>query len=387
MADPSRPRPFFALSLILPMASPRRPNSFDSFDDNGGRSGNGSGGGFTGALKRVFSGGAHFFDWALPLYTAWGIRVRIHLLFILFAIGGLFVAATQGRLLSASIGTAGLFVIVLLHEYGHCIACRKVGGEADDILMWPLGGLAFCRPPHNWRAELLTVVWGPMVNVMLIPVFGAAVMLLGGSASSLLFNPFNPFDSLIASGLGGVAWKSAIWWLYYSNISVLAFNVILPMYPLDGGRMWQCILWRKIGWRRSTMVAANVGIVCAILMFILGVFSAQGVLMGIALMSGLTCYQQRLAILNGDGGEEESPFAESLAWRPGRQSGPAPRGGRDLDASEAAIAREAKAKAQAKVDSDELDRILAKIAKEGMAALSRKEKAFLTRETQKKRVQ
>lgn len=36
-----------------------------------------------------------------------------------------------------------LLVSVLVHELGHCAAARSVGGHADSILLWPLGGLAF----------------------------------------------------------------------------------------------------------------------------------------------------------------------------------------------------------------------------------------------------
>jgi Zn-dependent protease len=35
-----------------------------------------------------------------------------------------------------------LFGIVTLHEFGHAFACRSVGGRADAILLWPLGGIA-----------------------------------------------------------------------------------------------------------------------------------------------------------------------------------------------------------------------------------------------------
>src|ERR1041385_6843113 len=30
-----------------------------------------------------------------------------------------------------------LFLIVLLHEYGHALACRQVGGTADQIVLGP----------------------------------------------------------------------------------------------------------------------------------------------------------------------------------------------------------------------------------------------------------
>jgi hypothetical protein len=35
-----------------------------------------------------------------------------------------------------------LFGVVLLHEFGHAFACRQTGGEADTIVLWPLGGIA-----------------------------------------------------------------------------------------------------------------------------------------------------------------------------------------------------------------------------------------------------
>ena len=35
-----------------------------------------------------------------------------------------------------------LFLIVLMHEFGHALACRQVGGTADQIVLWPLGGVA-----------------------------------------------------------------------------------------------------------------------------------------------------------------------------------------------------------------------------------------------------
>ncbi len=37
-----------------------------------------------------------------------------------------------------------LFLIVMLHEFGHALACRQVGGRANQIVLWPLGGVAAC---------------------------------------------------------------------------------------------------------------------------------------------------------------------------------------------------------------------------------------------------
>src|SRR5512143_2922621 len=58
-----------------------------------------------------------------------------------------------------------LFVIVLLHEFGHALACRQVGGEANQILLWPFGGVAYVNPPERPGATLWSIAAGPLVNV------------------------------------------------------------------------------------------------------------------------------------------------------------------------------------------------------------------------------
>src|SRR5215469_2440780 len=64
-----------------------------------------------------------------------------------------------------------LFLIVLMHEFGHSLACRQVGGTADQIVLWPLGGVAYVSPPQRPGAMLWSIAAGPLVNVALFPVF------------------------------------------------------------------------------------------------------------------------------------------------------------------------------------------------------------------------
>src|SRR5207249_9296536 len=65
-----------------------------------------------------------------------------------------------------------LFLIVTLHEFGHALACRQVGGTADRIVLWPLGGVAYVNPPPRPGATLWSIAAGPLVNVALMPVLG-----------------------------------------------------------------------------------------------------------------------------------------------------------------------------------------------------------------------
>src|SRR5947208_2872937 len=68
-----------------------------------------------------------------------------------------------------------LFVIVLMHEFGHALACRQVGGQANQIVLWPLGGVAYVTPPPRPGATLWSIAAGPLVNVALAPILTALV--------------------------------------------------------------------------------------------------------------------------------------------------------------------------------------------------------------------
>lgn len=344
--------------------------------DQGG-SGN-SGGGVGGWFKRVFANGENPLTWAFPIYQLWGITVKIHIFFVIFVIARLImsISANQVGLISTVTMMVSLFGIVLLHEYGHCIACRRVKGEADEIMLWPLGGLASCNPPHRWQAHLVTVVGGPLVNVILWPIFGVVLWGLTGSLGSVFFNPFDPYTAL--SGLafrGGDSSYAlvAIWWLYYLNVLLLAFNVLLPMYPMDGGRIVQALMWRKMGYQKSMQISTTMGLVAAVVVGVSAILFSQMMLFGIAVFGGITCWMQQqqlkfmadpmMAGYDFDRGFDGMP-TDSEPKEPGR--------------------REKKRAAKQAEHEAEVDRILEKISHDGIGSLTAGEKKLLSKDTAKK---
>src|SRR5260370_433249 len=70
-----------------------------------------------------------------------------------------------------------LFLIVMLHEFGHALACRQVGGRANQIVLWPLGGVAYVDPPPRPGATLWSIAAGPPDNVALGAVLSMLVWL------------------------------------------------------------------------------------------------------------------------------------------------------------------------------------------------------------------
>jgi Zn-dependent protease len=180
------------------------------------------------------SGSFHFF-------TFRGIDVSIHWMWFLVAAYQL---QYRAREYSSPIWNVteylALFGIVLLHEFGHAFACRQVGGSANRIVLWPLGGVAFVSPPQRPGAILWSIAAGPLVNVALIPVL-----------------------YLANACVRGAAWTSpdlvrCVYTLAWINLGLLIFNM-LPIYPLDGGQILQSLLWFVMGRARSLLIVTVIG--------------------------------------------------------------------------------------------------------------------------------
>lgn len=137
-----------------------------------------------------------------------------------------------------------LFGIVLLHEFGHALACRQVGGNANRIVLWPLGGVAYVDPPQRPGATLWSIAAGPLVNVALAPIF----LLLFFAARSAGWANTAP---------DVYRFLSAVLW---TDIGLFVFNM-LPIYPLDGGQILRSLLWFVMGRARSLIVATVIGFI------------------------------------------------------------------------------------------------------------------------------
>ena len=166
-----------------------------------------------------------------------------------------------------------LFFIVLLHEFGHAFACRQVGGEANEIVLWPLGGIAFVNPPPRPGALLWSIAAGPLVNVILIPI--TIGILVIGSVYNLQAR-----DADANHFLKAVA---------FMNIGLLIFN-ILPIYPLDGGQILHALLWFVTGRAKSLKIVSVIGLIAAIGLIGLALLQ-QTIMLGVlAAFAALRCW-------------------------------------------------------------------------------------------------
>src|SRR5690348_3324836 len=163
-----------------------------------------------------------------------------------------------------------LFLIVLMHEFGHALACRQVGGSANRIVLWPLGGVAFVDPPPRAGATLWSIAAGPLVNVALIPVLLAISFAFGASGGRAAMP--NAYGLMRA--------------IFITNAVLLAFN-LLPIYPLDGGQILRSLLWFVLGRGRSLQVATVFGFIGVAGLAVLA-FYLQSIWIGLIAVFALT---------------------------------------------------------------------------------------------------
>lgn len=328
-------------------------------------------------------------SWSWRLGTLFDVRVRIHITFLIFAAVRLLYAF-------ADAGNFGfqfeltlivtLFTIVLLHEFGHCFGCRWVGGQADDILMWPLGGLASTNPPNRPYENLITVLAGPAVNVALLFLM-LPLLYWQGILSWSTINPVN-FE---------LPWETFAYFLaiaFKLNLVILLFNVLLPFYPMDGGRILQVALWYRMSHFHATMIATTIGMGGALILFVAGVYLAgylkpdYFMLSAIGLFGMYSCMITRRQLeLMGQIPENEfgydfsqgyTSLERSMSKTRKREARPSLRR-RFQSWMERRRKRE-----QARIES-ELDRILEKIHVQGMDSLSREERRILHQASKQKR--
>ena len=201
---------------------------------------------------------------SIRLFRVAGIEVFLHWSWFLVAI---YEVQVWRSMFSSPIWAVllylGLFVLVTMHEFGHALACRQVGGRAERIVLWPLGGIAFVSPPPRAGAMLWSIAAGPMVNLLLLPILTYAQH-AAGRAGWVNTN----VDAYLV-----------LLWLWRINLMLLLFN-LLPIYPLDGGQIVRALLWFPLGPIRSLFIATGIGFVGGGVL-LLWAFSQQSIWIGI----------------------------------------------------------------------------------------------------------
>ncbi len=199
--------------------------------------------------------------WSLKIGTFAGIGVYLHWTFALL-IGWIFMAhlaagQTTGEAVGGVLFILALFACVVLHEFGHALTAKRYGVQTRDITLLPIGGVARLeRIPEKPMQEFWVAVAGPAVNVVIAALLFMILLILNGAIQ-----------------VPGVQWFKGgfLAQLMWVNLFIVAFNM-LPAFPMDGGRVLRSLLAVRMGRRRATVIAANIGQAMAILFGVVGFF-------------------------------------------------------------------------------------------------------------------
>lgn len=211
--------------------------------------------------------------WSVSLGRWWNVHVRLHLFFFLFAVFAIHIS-TSTALVPNWVGYACpvlLFASVLLHEIGHVLVARKLGGQADEVVIGPLGGLSAIRVPYEPHSELVAIMAGTLVSASICFVCALSLVLLQGNSEELVhllgigvsyFDPKHTFHSVQISLL------QLLFWL---NWSLILVNLI-PCFPFDGGRSLQAVLsflWPEAEPKQTLITLCRLGKVVSVILLVL----------------------------------------------------------------------------------------------------------------------
>jgi Zn-dependent protease len=151
-----------------------------------------------------------------------------------------------------------MFLIVLLHEFGHCLAAKYYNLMVRDVTLYPFGGVAMMTLPTKPQQEIVVALAGPAVNILLIPVILTC------------WQVFPEYEWMIKE-------------VNQINLVLLIFN-LLPSFPMDGGRVFRATLALLLhNHSKATIIASRVGQVFCAFYAILGVMSGNLMLIIIAM--------------------------------------------------------------------------------------------------------
>jgi Zn-dependent protease len=234
--------------------------------------------------------------WSINLFKVFGIQLAVHASFFLLLVYAGYEGWQDGGgwlgMLVSVIMVVAFFICVVLHELGHSLTARRYGIQVPRILLMPIGGMAqFDRLPRQPSAEFLITIAGPLVNFAIVLILWPIVGLPSGL-------PFHPAFEDSVRGLAQLL-------LYWNGLMGL-FN-LLPVFPMDGGRILRAILAMRLSYLRATWWAVMVARVLAVGFIAWSLYTDHlmlAVLFGFILFAGNAEY--RMALLR----EQEEAY-----WR------------------------------------------------------------------------
>lgn len=183
-------------------------------------------------------------------FKLFGIETGVHWSYLVFVFIMLIIPALSpfnlsGLLISIFTGFV-LLGSVIGHEYAHALTARYFGYKTKDIWIYFLGGIARIDMDKVMlpKKEFFISIMGPLFNVVMAALSFALMVFLSIPLAGL------PFLTIILIPIAIVV---------KINLLIGVFN-LLPIYPMDGGRILRSGLSHFMGHDKGTNIAQYIGI-------------------------------------------------------------------------------------------------------------------------------
>lgn len=226
---------------------------------------------------------------SFKIATIKGIPIHISITFLLvfllfafiFAISGWpfgfrYVEPPIARYALACLTTALFFVTLLIHELAHSLLASSYGAKIQSITLFFFGGISVIENPENEKnldpsKELNISLAGPLSNIIIgIVLLGINYFVYG----SIFGVP--DVANWVAEGISIFTYNipTMIFLLGSLNL-ILGFFNILPIYPMDGGRVLRAWLSKRQSYEEATNTAVSIGKAFSVILAIISILAFQ----------------------------------------------------------------------------------------------------------------
>lgn len=148
-----------------------------------------------------------------------------------------------------------LMLFALIHEFGHFFMGLALGLKPETLTVIPTGfSISFKTKCENYNVkikngnllaikQIIIAIAGPLINILII--FACYIYNLTTNYTTI-FN--TPIEAIV-----------------YANILIFIFNM-LPIYPLDGGRIFKEIIHIFLGLKNSYILTNQISNIITILL-------------------------------------------------------------------------------------------------------------------------
>jgi stage IV sporulation protein FB len=332
-----------------------------------------------------------------------GAQVRVHISLILFLVIELLTAVlgTPQRFAATACWLVLLLLALAVHELGHAAAAWWLGGEPDDVRLWPLGNMVGPAVASRSTDSVLVLLAGPAANLLVVVITAIGLAFVPAQFAWYPFIFENESGApLLAGGKTAAEPFTALWfvgWFGFLNYILFLANVLIPGLPFDMGRVLRSSLaGSMVAQSKDGMVVPWTARTAAAVLALVGVArllwgKGDGITLIILALLVEVMVRSEARMLEDGGYFEDGVFGYDFSEgytslegsaakvRPYRESALKRWRRRRSDL------RRQRRQAREAAEERRMDEILAKLHQEGRSALTDEEHRFLVRVSAKYR--